>query len=214
MATLPTDRLVVLDHPLVQHKLALLRDAETTTKDFRHLMGELAAFLCYEATRDLELEDYRVRTPLEETPARRVSGKKLGVVAVLRAGLGMLDAVLDLIPVARVGFVGVYRNEETLQPVEYYCKLPSDLAERDVLVLDPMLATGGSSSTALQLCKQRGAVRISLLCMVAVPAGLDRIAQDHPDVAVYTAAIDRELNDVGYILPGLGDAGDRLFGTR
>ncbi len=214
MGTLPTDRLIVLDHPLVQHKLALLRDADTTTKDFRHLMGELAAFLCYEATRDLELEEYRVRTPLEETAARRVSGKKLGVVAVLRAGLGMLDAVLDLIPVARVGFVGVYRNEETLQPVEYYCKLPSDLAERDVLVLDPMLATGGSSSAALQLCKDRGGVRISLLCMVAAPAGIERVARDHPDVAVYTAAIDRELNDVGYILPGLGDAGDRLFGTR
>jgi uracil phosphoribosyltransferase len=214
MGTLPTDRLVVLDHPLVQHKLALLRDADTTTKDFRHLMGELAAFLCYEATRDLELEEYRVRTPLEETAARRVSGKKLGVVAVLRAGLGMLDTVLDLIPVARVGFVGVYRNEETLQPVEYYCKLPSDLAERDVLVLDPMLATGGSSSAALQLCKDRGGVRISLLCMVAAPAGIERVARDHPDVAVYTAAIDRELNDVGYILPGLGDAGDRLFGTR
>jgi uracil phosphoribosyltransferase len=214
MATLPTDRLVVLDHPLVQHKLALLRDVETTTKDFRHLMGELAAFLCYEATRDLDLEEYRVRTPLEETPARRVSGKKLGVVAVLRAGLGMLDAVLDLIPVARVGFVGVYRNEETLQPVEYYCKLPSDLAERDVLVLDPMLATGGSSSAALELCKQGGAVRVSLLCVVAAPAGIDRVARDHPDVAVYTAAVDRELNGNGYILPGLGDAGDRLFGTR
>ncbi len=214
MATLPTDRLVVLDHPLVQHKLALLRDEETTTKDFRHLMGELAAFLCYEATRDLELEEFQVRTPLEETPARRVSGKKLGVVAVLRAGLGMLDVVLDLIPVARVGFVGVYRNEETLQPVEYYCKLPSDLAERDVLVLDPMLATGGSSSAALELCKQRGAVRVSLLCVVAAPAGIDRVARDHPDVTVYAAAVDRELNDVGYILPGLGDAGDRLFGTR
>jgi len=214
MATRPTDQLVVLDHPLVQHKLALLRDVETTTKDFRHLMGELAAFLCYEATRDLELEEFRVRTPLEETPARRVSGKKLGVVAVLRAGLGMLDAVLDLIPVARVGFVGVYRNEETLQPVEYYCKLPSDLAERDVLVLDPMLATGGSSSAALELCKKRGAVRISLLCVVAAPAGIDRVAADHPDVAVYTACVDRELNEVGYILPGLGDAGDRLFGTR
>ena len=214
MATLPTDRLVVLDHPLVQHKLALLRDEETTTKDFRHLMGELAAFLCYEATRELELEEFQVRTPLEETPARRVSGKKLGVVAVLRAGLGMLDAVLDLIPVARVGFVGVYRNEETLQPVEYYCKLPSDLAERDVLVLDPMLATGGSSSAALELCKQRGAVRVSLLCVVAAPAGIDRVARDHPDVTVYAAAVDRELNDVGYILPGLGDAGDRLFGTR
>jgi uracil phosphoribosyltransferase len=214
MATLPTDRLVVLDHPLVQHKLALLRDVETTTKDFRHLMGELAAFLCYEATRDLELEEYRVRTPLEETPARRVSGKKLGVVAVLRAGLGMLDVVLDLIPVARVGFVGVYRNEETLEPVEYYCKLPSDLAERDVLVLDPMLATGGSSSAAVELCKQRGAVRISLLCVVAAPAGIERVAADHPDVAVYTASVDRELNSNGYILPGLGDAGDRLFGTR
>ena len=214
MATRPTDQLVVLDHPLVQHKLALLRDVETNTKDFRHLMGELAAFLCYEATRDLELEDFQVQTPLEETPARRVSGKKLGVVAVLRAGLGMLDAVLDLIPVARVGFVGVYRNEETLQPVEYYCKLPSDLAERDVLVLDPMLATGGSSSAALELCKQRGAVRISLLCVVAAPAGIDRVAADHPDVALYTACVDRELNDVGYILPGLGDAGDRLFGTR
>ena len=214
MATLPTDRLVILDHPLVQHKLALLRDVETTTKDFRHLMGELAAFLCYEATRDLELEEFRVRTPLEETPARRVSGKKLGVVAVLRAGLGMLDVVLDLIPVARVGFVGVYRNEETLEPVEYYCKLPSDLAERDVLVLDPMLATGGSSSAALELCKRRGAVRISLLCVVAAPAGIERVAADHPDVAVYTAAVDRELNGNGYILPGLGDAGDRLFGTR
>ena len=214
MATRPTDQLVVLDHPLVQHKLALLRDVETNTKDFRHLMGELAAFLCYEATRDLELEDFQVQTPLEETPARRVSGKKLGVVAVLRAGLGMLDAVLDLIPVARVGFVGVYRNEETLEPVEYYCKLPSDLAERDVLVLDPMLATGGSSSAALELCKQRGAVRISLLCVVAAPAGIERVAADHPDVTVYAACVDRELNDVGYILPGLGDAGDRLFGTR
>jgi uracil phosphoribosyltransferase len=214
MATLRSDHVVVLDHPLVQHKLALLRDVETNTKDFRHLMGELAAFLCYEATRDLELEDYHVETPLEVTPARRVSGKKLGVVAVLRAGLGMLDAVLDLIPVARVGFVGVYRDEKTLQPIEYYCKLPGDLAERDVLVLDPMLATGGSASEALHLCKRRGATHTSLLCVVAAPAGIDRIAADHPDVAVYTASIDRELNDHGYILPGLGDAGDRLFGTR
>jgi uracil phosphoribosyltransferase len=214
VATRPTDQLVVIDHPLVQHKLALLRDVETNTKDFRHLMGELAAFLCYEATRDLELEEFQVQTPLEETPARRVSGKKLGVVAVLRAGLGMLDAVLDLVPVARVGFVGVYRNEETLEPVEYYCKLPSDLAERDVLVLDPMLATGGSSSAALELCKQRGALRVSLLCVVAAPAGIERVAADHPDVTVYAASVDRELNDVGYILPGLGDAGDRLFGTR
>jgi uracil phosphoribosyltransferase len=214
MATRRSERPVVIDHPLVQHKLALLRDAATTTKDFRQLMGELAAFLCYEATRDLELEDVTVRTPLEETAARRVSGKKLGVVAVLRAGLGMLDAVLDLVPVARVGFVGVYRDEATLEPVEYYCKLPGDLAARDVLVLDPMLATGGSAAEALRLCKRRGAVRTSLLCVVAAPAGLERVAAEHPDVAVYTAAIDRELNAAGYILPGLGDAGDRLFGTR
>jgi uracil phosphoribosyltransferase len=207
-------RVVIVDHPLAQHKLGLMRDSATTTKDFRQLMGELAAFLTYEATGDLDLEPVEVETPLERTTANRISGKKLGVVAVLRAGLGMLDAVIDLVPVARVGFVGVYRNEETLQPVEYYCKLPGDLRERDVLVLDPMLATGGSSSAALQLCKDRGAVRISLLTVVAAPEGLTRVHDDHPDVSVYTVAVDRRLNEHGYILPGLGDAGDRLFGTR
>jgi uracil phosphoribosyltransferase len=207
-------RLVVVEHPLAQHKLGLMREATTTTKDFRQLMGELAAFLTYEATRDLETEQVEVATPLERAPVSRISGKKLGVVAVLRAGLGMLDAVIDLVPVARVGFVGVYRNEQTLEPVEYYCKLPGDLGERDVLVLDPMLATGGSASAALTLCKERGAVRTSLLCVVAAPAGVERVHADHPDVAVYAVSVDRGLNENGYILPGLGDAGDRLYGTR
>jgi uracil phosphoribosyltransferase len=207
-------RLVVVDHPLAQHKVGLLREASTTTKDFRHLMGELAAFLTYEATRDLELEIVDVLTPLEPASVARVSGKKLGLVVVLRAGLGMLDAVVDLVPVARVGFVGMYRDEATLEPVEYYCKLPGDLSERHVLVLDPMLATGGSAAAAIGLCKQRGAVRISLLSVVCAPQGIERVHQSHPEVSIYTAAVDRGLNGDGYILPGLGDAGDRLFGTR
>jgi uracil phosphoribosyltransferase len=206
--------LTVVDHPLVRHKLGLLRDAATTTRDFRQLAGEIAAFLCYEATREIDLETIEVRTPLETTTAERVSGKKLGVVAVLRAGLGMLDAVIDLVPVARVGFVGLYRDEVTLQPVEYYCKLPGDLAQRDVIVLDPMLATGGSASAALARCKREGARRLSLVCLVAAPAGVARLEAEHPDVRVLTASLDRELNDRGYILPGLGDAGDRLYGTR
>jgi uracil phosphoribosyltransferase len=206
--------LVVIDHALVRHKLRLLRDRSTTTKDFRELLSELAALLCYEATRELETERVEVETPLERTIGDQVSGKKLGVVVVLRAGLGMLDAVLDLVPVARVGFAGIYRDEETLQPVEYYCKLPPDLGERDVLVLDPMLATGGSTSAAVSLCKRQGARRISLLCVVAAPEGVERLERDHPDLRIFTAACDRELNEQGYILPGLGDAGDRLWGTR
>jgi uracil phosphoribosyltransferase len=207
-------RLVVIDHPLVQHKLRLLRDRTTTTKDFRHLMAELASFLCYEATRTLEVEPVEIETPLEATLAHQVSGKKLGVVAVLRAGVGMLDAVLDLVPVARVGFAGLYRDEETLQPVEYYRKLPPDLDRRDVLVLDPMLATGGSTSAAIAMCKEGGAQRISLVSIVAAPEGVERVRRQHPDVHIYAAAVDRGLNEHGYILPGLGDAGDRLFGTR
>jgi uracil phosphoribosyltransferase len=185
--------LVVVDHALVRHKLSLLRDKRTTTKDFRQLVSELAYLLSYEATRDLELEEVEVETPLERTTGHQVSGKKLGIVAVLRAGVGMLDAVLELIPVARVGF---------------------DLDQRDVLLLDPMLATGGSTSAAAALCKAAGARRISLLCLVASPEGVERLARDHPDVTVYTASLDRGLNEQGYILPGLGDAGDRLYGTR
>jgi uracil phosphoribosyltransferase len=208
------ERIVIVGHPLAQHKLGLMREASANTKDFRQLMGELAAFLTYEATRELETEPAEIDTPLERTTVSRISGKKLGVVAVLRAGLGMLDAVIDLVPVARVGFVGMYRDEQTLQPVEYYCKLPGDLSERDVMVLDPMLATGGSASAAIQLCKDRGAVRLNLLSVVAAPEGVSRVHADHPDVTVYTVALDRGLNDNGYILPGLGDAGDRLFGTR
>jgi uracil phosphoribosyltransferase len=214
MAIPASSRLVVVDHPLVQHKLALLRDRQTTTRDFRALMGEVARFLCYEATRDLGTEEYEVATPLEVAGGRRISGKKLGVVAVLRAGLGMLDAVLDLVPVARVGIVGLYRDEATLRPVEYYSKLPGDLADRDVLVLDPMLATGGSAAAAIGLCKASGARRLRLLTVVAAPAGIAHVATEHPDVTLYTAAVDRELDAAGFILPGLGDAGDRLFGTR
>jgi uracil phosphoribosyltransferase len=206
--------LTIVEHPLVQHKLGLLRDRTTTTRDFRQLAGEIAAFLCYEATRDLDLEPCEVETPLERTAAARVSGKKLGVVAILRAGVGMLDAVLDLIPVARVGFVGIYRDEQTLQPVEYYSKLPGDLAARDVIVLDPMLATGGSCSHAIDLCKAQGARRVVLVALVAAPEGVARLERDHPDVQVVAAALDRGLNEQGYILPGLGDAGDRLYGTR
>ena len=207
-------QVTVVDHPLVQHKLGLLRDRSTTTRDFRLLAGELAAFLCYEATRSLELEPVDVETPLERMTAARVSGKKLGVVAVLRAGVGILDAVLDLVPVARVGFVGLYRDEATLMPVEYYCKLPGDLAERDVIVLDPMLATGGSASAAITLCKNQGARRVTMVSLVAAPEGVARLQEDHPEVEIVVAAVDRRLNEHGYILPGLGDAGDRLYGTR
>jgi uracil phosphoribosyltransferase len=204
----------LVEHPLVRHKLSLLRARETDTKTFRHLVAELAGLLTYEATRDLEVEDITVDTPLEQAAQARVGGKKLAVVPVFRAGLGMLDAVLDLVPVARVGFVGLYRDESSLEPVEYYAKLPADLAVRDVLLLDPMLATGGSMSAACRILKDRGARRITGICLVAAPEGVARMDGDHPDVQIVAAALDRELNDVGYILPGLGDAGDRLFGTR
>lgn len=206
--------LQVVDHPLVEHKLSLLRDRRTTTKEFRQLTAELATLLTYEATRELETEPVEVETPLERSRERRVSGKKLAVVPVFRAGLGMLDAVVDLVPVARVGFVGLYRDEETLEPVEYYAKFPADLDRRRVLLLDPMLATGGSTSEACRILRERGAVSITVVCLVAAPEGVKRVEADHPDVHVVAASLDRALNDQGYILPGLGDAGDRLFGTR
>jgi uracil phosphoribosyltransferase len=205
---------VVVDHPLVRHKLGLLRDVTTTTQMFRQVVNELTLLLTYEATKDLATEPVEIDTPLERTTVARMSGKKVAVCPILRAGIGMLDAVLSLIPGARVGFIGLYRNEETLQPVEYYLKLPQDIAERDVLLLDPMLATGNSTAKAVELVKAAGATAIKLIAIIAAPVGIERIHRDHPDVHVVVAGIDRELNDKGYILPGLGDAGDRLYGTK
>jgi uracil phosphoribosyltransferase len=205
---------VEVDHPLVRHKLSLLRDKRTSTGDFRRLVRELTALLTYEATKDLPTETVRVETPLEWTEVERISGKKVAVCPVLRAGVGMLDGFLELVSGARVGFVGLFRDEETLEPVEYYVKLPSDLGVRDAIVLDPMLATGNSSAAAITAIKGGGARSVSLICLVAAPQGIERLHEEHPDVVVYTASIDRELNDRGYIVPGLGDAGDRLYGTK
>jgi uracil phosphoribosyltransferase len=206
--------LVEVAHPLVRHKVTLLRDAATTTRDFRQLSSEIAGMLAYEATRDLELETVEVETPLERTAGWHVSGKKVGVVPILRAGVGMLEGVLAMIPVARVGFLGMYRNEETLQPVVYYSKLPGELAEREILLLDPMLATGGSAVDAVRICKESGARSVRLLSIIAAPEGVAALHDAHPEVDIYCACVDRQLNEIGYILPGLGDAGDRLFGTR
>jgi uracil phosphoribosyltransferase len=199
---------------LVKHKLTLLRSVDTDTRDFRALCSELANLLCYEATKDLATESREIATPLTTMMGHQVSGKKVGVVPILRAGLGMLDGVMQLLPVARVGFMGLYRDEETLEPHAYYEKLPPDLAQRDVLVLDPMLATGGSVSAAVTSIKKQGASSIRLLAIIAAPEGIERLQKDHPDVHIYVASIDERLNENGYIVPGLGDAGDRLFGTR
>jgi uracil phosphoribosyltransferase len=204
----------VLDHPLIQHKLAILRDRATTTKSFRQLVGEIAMLMTYEVTRDLSTEPVQVDTPLELTTARRVAGKKLALVPILRAGLGMVDGILQLVPSARVGHIGLYRDHETLLPVSYYFKVPAAEADRDFLVLDPMLATGGSAVDAVSKLKSVGATRIRFLCLVAAPEGAAAMRAAHPEVPVFTAALDRQLNEHGYILPGLGDAGDRLFGTR
>jgi uracil phosphoribosyltransferase len=206
--------LTVVDHPLVQHKLSYLRARTTPTKEFKELVNELAMLITFEATHGLETEEVEVTTPLEKTTCRRIRGKKLVLVPILRAGLGMVEGVLRLVPGARVGHVGIFRDEESLEPVQYYFKVPSDPDTRDFLVLDPMLATGGSASAAVTLLKQRGASTIRFLCLVAAPEGVRRMLDDHPDVPVLAAALDRQLNEKGYILPGLGDAGDRLFGTR
>jgi uracil phosphoribosyltransferase len=205
---------VEVAHPLVRHKLSYLRDKRTSTGDFRRLVRELTALLTYEATKDLPTETVRVETPLEWTEVERVSGKKLAVCPVLRAGMGMLDGFLELVSGARVGFVGLFRDEETLEPVEYYVKLPGDLGVRDTIVLDPMLATGNSAAAAIDAIKKAGARSVSLICLVSAPQGIERLQSKHPDVTIYTASIDRELNDRGYIVPGLGDAGDRLYGTK
>ena len=201
-------------HPLVQHKLGLLRDVTTTTQMFRQLVNELTLLLTYEATKDLPHEEIEIETPIEHTSARRISGKKVAVCPILRAGIGMLDAVLSLVPGARVGFIGLYRNEETLEPVEYYVKLPNDIADRDVILLDPMLATGHSSAAAIAAVKEAGAQTVTLVCIVAAPPGIDFIHENHPDVHIVCAAVDRGLDERGFIVPGLGDAGDRLYGTK
>ncbi len=205
---------VEVTHPLVRHKLGLLRDVNTDTEMFRRLVNELTLLLTYEATKEMGLEEIEVETPLEWTQAYRIPGKKVAACPILRAGMGMLDGVLSLIPVARVGFIGLYRNEETLEPVEYYVKLPADIAEREVLLLDPMLATGNSTAAAVAILKSAGATQIKLVSLIAAPEGVAHIRDEHPDVDVFVAAIDARLNEKGYIVPGLGDAGDRLYGTK
>jgi len=206
--------LTLVRHPLVQHKISILRDRATPTKIFKELVDEIAMLMAYEATIDLVLESVEVDTPLERTTGQRVSGKKLTLVPILRAGLGMVEGILKLVPAARVGHIGLYRDHDTLEPVDYYFKIPGDASERDFLLLDPMLATGGSAVAAINSLKRAGAQRIRFLCIVAAPVGVTRVHTAHPDVPIICAALDRELNEHGYILPGLGDAGDRLFGTR
>jgi uracil phosphoribosyltransferase len=207
-------KLTVVSHPLVQHKLSYLRDQETPTVHFRKLANEVTLLLTYEATKDLPTESVEIETPLERMAAERISGKKVAVCPVLRAGLGMLDGVLSLVSSARVGFLGMYRDEETLQPVEYYVKLPGDLDQRDAIVLDPMLATGNSSAAAIATVKKAGARSVMLVCLVSAPEGIEHVHAEHPDVHIVTAAVDRGLDERGFIVPGLGDAGDRLYGTR
>ena len=205
---------MVMDHPLVQHKVSILRDENTGTKQFKELVSELAVLLAYEATRDLPLEDVDVQTPVDVARCKMLSGKKMAIVPILRAGLGMVEGVQTLVPSAKVGHIGLYRDPETLQPVEYYCKLPADIEERDVFVVDPMLATGGSAADAIKLIKEKGAKRIKFLGLIAAPEGIEKLRSAHPDVDIYVAALDSHLNDHGYIVPGLGDAGDRIFGTK
>ena len=203
-----------IEHPLILHKLAIIRDKRTGSKDFRELVEEVSMLMAYEVTRNLSTEEVEIETPICKTKCQMLSGKKVAIVPILRAGLGMVDGMLKLIPAAKVGHVGLYRDEETLQPVEYFCKLPQDIAERDVIVVDPMLATGGSSSDAVTMLKKRGAKNLRLMCLVASPEGIEFVQKAHPDVDIYIAAIDEKLNENGYIVPGLGDAGDRLFGTK
>ena len=204
----------LIDHPMIQHKLSIMRAKETGSKDFRQLLKEISLLMGYEITRDLPLTDLEIETPISKMTASRVLGRKLAIVPILRAGLGMVDGLLDLVPVAKVGHIGLYRDEKTHKPVVYYCKLPEDIQERLVIVTDPMLATGGSSCDALDMLKERGCTNIKLMCLVAAPEGIAKVQESHPDVDIYVAAIDERLNDNAYIVPGLGDAGDRIFGTK
>lgn len=207
-------KVVVMDHPLIQHKIGIIRRTDTGSKDFRTLIGEIAMLECYEATRNLPLTDVEIETPICKTTAKELKGKKLAVVPILRAGLGMVDGVLSMIPAAKVGHIGLYRNEETLEPVEYFCKLPQDCANREVFVVDPMLATGGSAIAAIQMLKNRGVKNIHFMCVIAAPEGVEKMQEAHPDVDIIIGAMDDHLNEKGYIVPGLGDAGDRIFGTK
>ena len=204
----------VMDHPLIQHKIGVIRRKNVGTNDFRAIISEIAMLMCYEATRDLKLQDVEIETPICKTVVKELSGKKLAVVPILRAGLGMVDGMLSMIPAAKIGHIGLYRDPETLEPVEYYCKLPADCQEREVFVVDPMLATGGSSVAAIQMLKDKGVRNIHFMCIIAAPEGVRKMQECHPDVDIYIGALDEKLNDHGYIVPGLGDAGDRIFGTK
>lgn len=207
-------KVVIMDHPLIQHKIGRIRKKETGTKDFRQTISEIAMLICYEATRDLALSEVEIETPICKTVVKELKGKKMAIVPILRAGLGMVDGMLSLIPAAKVGHIGLYRDPVTLEPVEYYCKLPADCAEREVFVVDPMLATGGSSVAAIQMLKDKGCKKIHFMCIIAAPEGIKKMEEMHPDVDMYVGALDEKLNDHGYIVPGLGDAGDRIFGTK
>ena len=204
----------VLDHPLLQHKLSILRDKNTGVKEFREIVGEIAALMCYEATRNLPTEEREVETPIDTAKVRVLAGKKLAIVPILRAGLGMVDTIIDLVPSAKVGHIGLYRDPETHEPVKYYCKMPPDISERQVFVVDPMLATGGSASDAITFIKEYGCRNITLMNIIAAPEGIEKVQRDHPDVDIFVAAVDDHLNENAYIVPGLGDAGDRIFGTK
>ncbi len=204
----------IADHPLIQHKVSLLRDVNTGVKEFRELVEEITMLMGYEATRDLPLTEVEIETPISISKTNVISGKKLAIIPILRAGLGMVDGMLRLIPAAKVGHIGLYRDPETFEPVEYYCKLPSDVIERELIIVDPMLATGGSASQAIKYLKEKGASNIKLMCIIAAPEGINKVSSDHPDLKIYCAAVDEKLNDHAYIVPGLGDAGDRLFGTK
>lgn len=207
-------KVMVMDHPLIQHKIGYIRKKDTGTKDFRQTISEIAMLICYEATRNLQLSEVKIETPICETMGKELKGKKMAIIPILRAGLGMVDGVLELIPAAKVGHIGLYRDPQTLEPVEYYCKLPADCAEREVFVVDPMLATGGSASAAIRMLKDKGCRNIHFMCIIAAPEGVKKMQETHPDVDLYIGALDEKLNDHGYIVPGLGDAGDRIFGTK